>query len=147
MASPPRALISSTTLWAGPAETPLPSREPPMSLTTSLAPSFANSSAWERPMPPPAPVTTTTRPSHNPLMRFLPSNLWPSLALSGLRGRLSVDGRRGLARPQRRRRGSGRPPGACDRQAHREGGPDALGAVHVDAAAMGGHQGSDDGKS
>ncbi len=34
-----------------------------MSLTTTLAPSRAISSAISRPMPPPAPVTTTTLPA------------------------------------------------------------------------------------
>ena len=37
-ASPPAAVISSATAWAGPAEAPAPSRAPPRSLTTTLAP-------------------------------------------------------------------------------------------------------------
>src|ERR1700679_263421 len=40
---------------------PVPSRDPPRSLTTTLAPSLARVSAYSRPKPPPAPVTTTTR--------------------------------------------------------------------------------------
>src|SRR5689334_18253851 len=38
-----------------------------MSLTTTRAPSAANASACARPMPPPAPVTMTTRPSSKPI--------------------------------------------------------------------------------
>src|SRR5690606_38188523 len=40
---------------------PVPSRAPPRSLTTTLAPSRARVSAYSRPRPPPAPVTTMTR--------------------------------------------------------------------------------------
>src|SRR4051794_19221441 len=40
---------------------PVPSREPPRSFTTTLAPSRASVSAYSRPRPPPAPVTTMTR--------------------------------------------------------------------------------------
>jgi len=65
-ASPPAAVISSATAWAGPADDPVPSREPPRSLTTTLAPCAANVRACARPMPLPAPVITTTRPVHNP---------------------------------------------------------------------------------
>src|SRR5690625_244766 len=50
---------------------PVPSRAPPRSLTTTLAPSRASVMAYSRPNPPPAPVTTTTR-SCTPGMRFLP---------------------------------------------------------------------------
>ena len=57
---PPLARISSTTCCAGPASLPSPLTEAPMSLTTTLAPSAAISSANSRPMPPPEPVTTTT---------------------------------------------------------------------------------------
>src|ERR1700761_8712467 len=49
---------------------PVPSRDPPRSLTTTLAPSLARVSAYSRPKPPPAPVTTTTR-SCTPGMKFL----------------------------------------------------------------------------
>src|SRR3954452_23646588 len=66
-ASPPAARISSTTCCAGPDDAPSPSREVPMSLTTTRAPSAANASACARPRPPPAPVTMTTRPSQIPI--------------------------------------------------------------------------------
>src|SRR5882672_1526247 len=62
-ALPPAAAISSHTFCAGvvlPA--PSPSTAPPKSLTTTLAPSRAASSAISRPMPPPAPVTRTVLP-------------------------------------------------------------------------------------
>ena len=42
---------------------PSPDISPPRSLTTTSAPSAASASAWERPMPRPAPVTTATLPS------------------------------------------------------------------------------------
>src|ERR1700757_614016 len=59
-AVPPRFLISSTTSSAGAALEPEPSDAPPGSLTTTLAPSAAHSSAISRPMPRPAPVTRMT---------------------------------------------------------------------------------------
>src|SRR5215469_5329116 len=62
-AVPPRFLISSTTSSAGAAFDPEPSAAPPGSLTTTLAPSAAQSSAISRPMPRPAPVTTMDLPS------------------------------------------------------------------------------------
>src|ERR1700739_843515 len=49
---------------------PVPSRAPPRSWTTTLAPSLARVRAYSRPRPPPAPVTTTTR-SCTPGMDFL----------------------------------------------------------------------------
>src|SRR4051794_4769446 len=61
-AAPPASLISRTTSCAGEDEEPEPLTEPPMSLTTTAAPSEANSRACERPRPAPAPVTTATRP-------------------------------------------------------------------------------------
>src|SRR5579883_3318241 len=62
-ALPPAALISSTTFCAGVVlPPPSPSTAPPRSLTTTAAPSLAASSAISRPMPPPAPVTSTTLP-------------------------------------------------------------------------------------
>src|SRR5438105_4670982 len=67
MASPPAALISSTTCWAGVRSSPVPSIAPPRSLTTTFAPSWANSSACSRPMPRPAPVMMATRPSSAPM--------------------------------------------------------------------------------
>src|SRR5690242_2988337 len=62
-ASPPAARISATTSSAADADPPVPSTAPPRSLTTTCAPRRASSSAWLRPSPPPAPVTTATRPS------------------------------------------------------------------------------------
>src|SRR5438876_6215911 len=59
-AVPPRFLISSTTSSAGAALEPAPSAATPGSLTTTLAPSPAQSSAISRPMPRPAPVTMMT---------------------------------------------------------------------------------------
>jgi hypothetical protein len=41
---------------------------PSMSAHTTDAPSVANRSAVARPMPPPAPVTTATRPSNRPTL-------------------------------------------------------------------------------
>src|SRR5437660_11133689 len=67
MASPPMALTSSTTCWAGVRSSPEPSMAPPRSLTTILAPSLANSSACSRPMPRPDPVMMATRPSRAPI--------------------------------------------------------------------------------
>src|SRR3954447_25323096 len=51
---------------------PDPSRDPPRSLTTTLAPSRARVRAYSRPRPPPAPVTTMTR-SCTPGITFLSS--------------------------------------------------------------------------
>src|SRR5271163_2817274 len=68
-AVPPAALISAATSCAGPVSAPSPSLLPPRSLTTILAPSLANSSACERPMPRPPPVITATRPSNAPIDR------------------------------------------------------------------------------
>ena len=56
-------LISSTTRSAARLDDPSPVAEPPKSLTTTLAPRAASSSAYVRPRPLPAPVTTATRPS------------------------------------------------------------------------------------
>src|SRR5882757_8041688 len=74
-ARPPAAMISSTTSCAGPASDPLPSFPPPRSLTTTAAPSFANSSACERPMPRPAPVMTATLLSSAPMSAHQPGEL------------------------------------------------------------------------
>ena len=71
IASPPAALISSTTACAAVAEPPEPSTEPPRSLTTTLAPRAASSSACWRPRPPPAPVTIATRPVKSILGLFV----------------------------------------------------------------------------
>src|SRR3984893_15792863 len=62
-AVPPRFLISSTTSSAGAAFDPEPSAATPGSLTTTFAPSAAQSSAISRPMPRPAPVTMMDFPS------------------------------------------------------------------------------------
>src|SRR6476659_38367 len=67
--------ISRTTSWAGPSSWPAPSREPPTSLTTTLAPSDAIIRACSRPMPRPAPVTIATLPSH-----MFPMGAWDSRA-------------------------------------------------------------------
>src|SRR3954447_24704812 len=67
---PPASRISSTTICAGASDEPSPSRDVPMSLTTTRAPSAAKASACARPRPPPAPVTMTTRSSQIP-MRLL----------------------------------------------------------------------------
>lgn len=45
-------------------ELPSPLKEPPKSLTTTLAPRDAKKTAYAFPRPPPAPVTTTTWPSN-----------------------------------------------------------------------------------
>src|SRR5579862_5823250 len=66
MASPPRDRMMSTTSPAGPVEPPCPSSSAPTSLTTTRAPWRANSRAWARPIPRPAPVMITTRPSQMP---------------------------------------------------------------------------------
>src|ERR1700751_2017875 len=63
IAVPPRFLISSTPSSAGVALEPEPSAAPPGSLTTTFAPSAAQSSAISLPMPRPAPVTTMDLPS------------------------------------------------------------------------------------
>src|SRR6201992_2478 len=68
-AVPPAAVISPATSWAGPVSAPSPSLLPPRSLTTTLAPSLANSSACSRPMPRAAHVTPPTRPSSAPIDR------------------------------------------------------------------------------
>ena len=60
-ATPPAARISSTTAAAPDGEEPLPSTAVPRSLTTTAAPRDARSSAWARPSPAPAPVTSATR--------------------------------------------------------------------------------------
>src|ERR1700730_1315103 len=63
-ASPPNAMISRTTSWAGPASTPSPFTLAPGSLTTTLAPFDPSNRAYSRPSPLPAPVITATRPSN-----------------------------------------------------------------------------------
>src|SRR3954470_19080381 len=72
-ASPPLALISFTTCWAGPTSWPLPARSPPRSFTTTLAPCSASIRQCSRPTPRAPPVTIATRPSHN--LAIAPSRL------------------------------------------------------------------------
>ena len=67
-ASPPRALISSTTCWAGRGVGAGPVVGAPRSFTTTFAPSAANSRACSRPRPRPAPVMIATRPSSAPMV-------------------------------------------------------------------------------
>src|SRR6056297_1487244 len=64
IASPPAASISATTARAASLEPPVPSLLLPRSLTTTFAPRFASSIAWQRPRPWPAPVTIATLPSY-----------------------------------------------------------------------------------
>src|SRR5471030_2858595 len=59
--------MSATVLSASSPPLPPPWRSDPRSLTTTLAPSFAKSSACSRPMPPPAPVMIATLPSSMPM--------------------------------------------------------------------------------
>src|SRR3954464_1618976 len=98
-ASPPLALISLTTCWAGPTSWPLPARSPPRSLTTTLAPCSASIRQCSRPTPRAPPVTIATRPSHN--LAIAPSRLlrvwiglsWASLAASSAvpKARIAMD--------------------------------------------------------
>ena len=74
-ALPPDAMMSSTTPCAIEDEPPVPSSSAPMSLTTTLAPFAANSSATPRPIPRPAPVTTATFPSRCNML-LLSCSLW-----------------------------------------------------------------------
>ncbi len=68
MASPPLALMSSTTARAASLDCPVPSRAPPRSFTTTFAPRAAKAKAWDRPRPLPAPVTMATFPSNRIVM-------------------------------------------------------------------------------
>ncbi|SSQ42903.1 Uncharacterised protein [Acinetobacter baumannii] len=61
IASPPAAMISSTTFCAAEVDPPLPCTSLPKSLTTTFAPKRASNSACSRPKPAPAPVTIATR--------------------------------------------------------------------------------------
>src|SRR5919109_2886945 len=70
-ALPPADVISFTTSCAGPALGSEPSSATPRSLTTTEAPSRANSLATPAPIPRPAPVTTATRPSRTPIESLL----------------------------------------------------------------------------
>src|SRR6202048_2424086 len=75
IATPPALRISSTTVSDGVNEPPVPSRAPPKSLTTTLAPRLASPSACARPRPLPAPVTIATRPSNLIAMSGIPVGL------------------------------------------------------------------------
>ena len=56
----------SSTVSSAALPAPSPRSLPPRSLTTTLAPCWASSIAWPRPMPWPAPVTIATLPSSSP---------------------------------------------------------------------------------
>src|SRR6202790_1802847 len=70
-AVPRRSLLSSTPSSAGAASDPEPSAATPGSLTTTLAPSAAQSSAISRPMPRPAPVTMMDLPSSDLVLAMM----------------------------------------------------------------------------
>ena len=72
-ACPPVAWIAATTSCAGLSSAPVPNNSVPASLTTTCAPLAASNDAWLRPMPLPAPVTSTTRSSNrsSPMDRLL----------------------------------------------------------------------------
>src|SRR6202167_1950269 len=63
----PASSIKRHVSAAGPWAVPAPSSVVPRSLTTTRAPSDARHSAISRPIPPPAPVTTATLSSSNPI--------------------------------------------------------------------------------
>src|ERR1700722_16638150 len=71
-AIPRAACISATTWFAGLASLPSPFALAPRSLTNTCAPSFAASNAISRPIPRPAPVTTTTLPDRHPCAIIFP---------------------------------------------------------------------------
>src|SRR5579872_6702990 len=77
----------SATSSAGALSVPPPWTEPPTSLTTTVAPWLASSSASPRPMPWPAPVTIATLPSRIPIVLavslFVRSTLVDGLHRSG----------------------------------------------------------------
>ncbi len=102
-AVPPRFLISSTTSSAGVALDPEPSAAPPGSLTTTLAPSAAQSSAISRPMPRPAPVTMMDLPSSDLLCAIVVSRCSNYSRHSGAREartrNLEIPGLRQVAHP------------------------------------------------
>ena len=116
-ASPPRAWISSTTSWAGPASAPVPSIVPPRSLTTILAPWAASISECSRPMPRPAPVTMHTRPSHSPTMVRTPCG--PRRSRCPRRAVPAILPSHGVPRSSRRARRPGNHPSRSVRFGHR----------------------------
>src|ERR1039457_6657855 len=77
-ASPPAERISLTTYSAEERDCPVPSKWPPRSLTTTLAPCLASNNASSRPMPRPAPVITATLPVNSAIF------LIPLLFLAGI---------------------------------------------------------------
>ena len=83
-ASPPISRISCAVSSAGPVSSPEPSTPPPRSLTTILAPSDAMSNACSRPIPRPAPVMITTRPSSKPIEISLSIEFFNSFTASTL---------------------------------------------------------------
>src|SRR6185437_2709726 len=85
-ASPPAASISPATALAEADGAP----PGPKSLTTTLAPRAASPSAWQRPSPPPAPVTMATRPSNR-------MSIKSSRGLAGAARRRCIDRRWGHA--------------------------------------------------
>src|SRR5215212_725335 len=153
-ASPPAAVISSTTAWAAlPPPAGEPSSPTPMSLTTTRAPSAANASACARPMPPPEPVTMTTRPSSKPILfvslfvlvragcfqvrRRFPATVHRERGTADVRRRI---GRQECCRPADFRRFS--------QPAERDGGPDRcdrLGVAVEQFRLFGLHHAHDDG--
>src|ERR1700678_991891 len=111
IAVPPAALISLTTFSAASDEPPEPSTEPPRSLTTTFAPRLANSRAWARPRPPPAPVTITTLPSKRMVMGLYSCDLEIGSPSDGRAagGRSSHRRAAPLSRHQAAQEGRGRP--------------------------------------
>ena len=90
-ACPPAASISATTSCAGEVSARSPASDTPRSLTTTLAPWRAASSATPLPTPPPAPVTITTLPLSSSvdavmaLAFFSSDEEWRLLCASGWR--------------------------------------------------------------
>src|SRR6202140_3033869 len=99
-AVPPRFLISSTTSSAGIALDPEPSAAPPGSLTTTLAPSAAQSSAISRPMPRPAPVTMMDLPSSDFVAMAFPGSFTFALGVAPSALKSSFEARRSRLAPQ-----------------------------------------------
>src|SRR5687767_9543709 len=94
---PPAATISATTDSAGvrpSPPSPEPSCGPPVSFTTTAAPSLANSRAWSRPRPRPAPVMIAVRPSSAPIRGTVVVGTFP--AKPGLRASGGQDDDRDL---------------------------------------------------
>ena len=85
MAAPPNPAISATTASAA-SPAPVPSTPPPRSFTTTFAPRLANSIAWQRPMPPPAPVTIATLPLNSLSAFTVDSLMWSPCVPLGERG-------------------------------------------------------------